>query len=342
MSSSRTRSRTEVIWDAAKIVLAIVLMGFVLSQTSIDELVSVARRASLAWLALGILAFCAGTCFMTIRYRILIGQQISLPRLLGVVIVQIAITNFVASGLGAASYIALLRGEHQVKAGWGVASLLSSKVGDLVVFSLTLATASFIVWGRVDALHEVVILLLVGMTLVLMLLFLIILTRRQLAALTRHIQARLAEKRMARVEKMLDWPIMLMSAEPSKMFPILAPLVFYSLLGFVCSSLWVFCILESFDVSLGIWPVVFVVSLTQLMSIIPIQVFGGLGVFEITTIYLLGLFGIGPPKAAALAVSLRIILSMLSLLLLLYLPVASWVERRISHHAQSAEPKAKT
>ena len=55
--------------------------------------------------------------------------------------------------------------------------------------------------------------------------------------------------------------------------------------------------------------------------VVPVQVFGGLGVTDITTMYLLGLFGINQPQLAATIIGLRIIFYAANLLLLLYLPL---------------------
>jgi len=129
MSDLRTRSRRRTIWNWAKIALALGLMAFVLSRISVNDLVDVARRASLCWLVLAALAYCASAWFLTLRYWVLIRRQIALSQLFGVVLLQNAISNLVASGLGAASYVAVLRGEHQVTAVRGVASLLLARVG---------------------------------------------------------------------------------------------------------------------------------------------------------------------------------------------------------------------
>jgi len=82
-----------------------------------------------------------------------------------------------------------------------------------------------------------------------------------------------------------------------------------------------------FAVSIGAWPVLFIISLIQLLSIIPIQVFGGLGVYEVTSLYLYGLFSISRPEIVPVIISSRIYLYLLNLLLLLYLPLDSRLGR---------------
>ena len=90
----------------------------------------------------------------------------------------------------------------------------------------------------------------------------------------------------------------------------------YSVLTLVTMLLFAYCSLRIFDVRIDIWPVIFVVSLTQIMTLVPIQVFGGLGLYDFTYLYLYGLFGIGGPQFAAVVVGLRICFYLTNLVLL--------------------------
>jgi uncharacterized membrane protein YbhN (UPF0104 family) len=68
------------------------------------------------------------------------------------------------------------------------------------------------------------------------------------------------------------------------------------------------------------WGVLFVLTFSLLISLVPIQVFGGLGVYEVTAIYLYSLMGVRSELVVPMVVSSRIYLYLLNLLLLLYLP----------------------
>ncbi len=328
MSDLRTRSRRRTIWNWAKIALALGLMAFVLSRISVNDLVDVARRASLCWLVLAALAYCASAWFLTLRYWVLIRRQIALSQLFGVVLLQNAISNFVASGLGAASYVAVLRGEHQVTAVRGVASLLFARVGDLLALLLALVASSYFVWGQIGPVHPVVIALLATMTAGLITLLMVIAFRHPLAKLVDSLQARFEGTGSKSMQRILGLASRMADADLDSLYRELGPLVAYSCLVMASSGLWVFCVVRAFAIPVGTWPIVFVVSITQLIGIIPIQVFGGLGVYEFTSVYLYGLFGIAQPEATALVVGIRIILSVLNLVLLLYLPARSWIDRR--------------
>jgi uncharacterized membrane protein YbhN (UPF0104 family) len=59
----------------------------------------------------------------------------------------------------------------------------------------------------------------------------------------------------------------------------------------------------------------------QFISIIPIQIFGGLGVSELTLVYLFSLFGVTQVDIPAIVVALRALFYLFNLAVLVYLPV---------------------
>ena len=65
--------------------------------------------------------------------------------------------------------------------------------------------------------------------------------------------------------------------------------------------------LEAVDIQLGIWPIVYVAAILQLITYIPVQVFGGVGVMEISAIYFYGVFGLDPVDLAAALIGMRVL-----------------------------------
>jgi uncharacterized membrane protein YbhN (UPF0104 family) len=115
-----------------------------------------------------------------------------------------------------------------------------------------------------------------------------------------------------------------------KLYSSLATLVGYSLFAMVCTFLWAYCNLRAFSISMSAMSIIFVVSITQLLALIPVGVFGGLGVHEVTSIYLFGLFGYSEPEIVPVLLGLRALSYALNLALLLYLPVVAWSSFRAS------------
>ena len=108
-------------------------------------------------------------------------------------------------------------------------------------------------------------------------------------------------------------------------------------IGAICSiiymaltMLWAYASLRAYSVDLSASIVVFVNSCIELISWLPIQVFGGLGVAETSQVYLYGLFGIPAAQMATVSVGLRVILYLFNLISLLYLPSQAFFRRKYS------------
>jgi len=66
----------------------------------------------------------------------------------------------------------------------------------------------------------------------------------------------------------------------------------------------------------------------QLLSILPVQVLGGLGVTEAASLYLFGLFGFPEAGLAAVLIGNRLLFYLENLAVLIYLPVNSLFSSR--------------
>ncbi len=315
------------VWTLLKIALAIILTVYVLSQTSLSDVVALSRRVSWAWLLASFVAFGATTWFSTRRYWILIGRQVVFPQLLSLVILQNAISNFVASGAGAVSYVAMLRSEHRVRVSQGITSLLLAKVGDLLAVGLALALSSGVVRGRIAALWGLVIVLVALIAGGLLTFVLVILLRQKFVAAVRWLLHRLSLTRLPFCDRALNLLSALAEQDARGLYPLLAPVMGYSCLMLILTFVGAYWLVQAFAVPIDVAPIVFMVSLTQLMAIIPIQVFGGLGVYDVTVMYLYGLFGISQSDIAPFIVEARIIFYAYNLLLLLYVPLAARLNR---------------
>jgi uncharacterized membrane protein YbhN (UPF0104 family) len=282
---------------------------------------------SWAWLLAGFVAFGATTWFSTRRYWILIGRQVTFPQLLSLVILQNAVSNFVASGAGAVSYVAMLRSEHRVRVSQGITSLLLAKVGDLSAVGLALALSGWVVWERIAALRGLVVALVALIAGGLLTFVLVIVLRQRFVAAARWLLHRLGLTRAPFCDRALNLLSALAEQDARGLYPLLAPVMGYSCLMLILTFAVAYWLVRAFDVPISVMPIVFMVSLTQLMAIIPIQVFGGLGVYDVTMMYLYGLFGISQSEIAPVLVGARVVFYVYNLLLLLYVPLAARLHR---------------
>ena len=94
----------------------------------------------------------------------------------------------------------------------------------------------------------------------------------------------------------------------------------YSLVYLLVTMWWFYANVRSFDVQIGLLAVVFVNVFIQLLSNIPIQAFGGLGVNESTSLYLYQFFYAEQQELASALIGIRILFYLMNLATLVYLP----------------------
>ena len=98
----------------------------------------------------------------------------------------------------------------------------------------------------------------------------------------------------------------------------------FSLVYMAVTMAWIYASLRTFSFEIGILPVIFVNIFMQLISYLPIQVFGGLGVNETTSLYLYGIFGFPQTELAAVLIATRLLFYLTNLAVLLYLPAHTY------------------
>jgi uncharacterized membrane protein YbhN (UPF0104 family) len=311
----RSSGRT-ILWSVTKIALALALAGVVLSYTNLNELVALLNRVSIAWLVISCLSFYGSVWVAARRYWFLIGQRASFHDTLQLVIVQTLVTNFIATGAGAVSYVAVLRGKHQIAIGRGIASLILARLGDALILIIGLATSAWLAWSGIGPLHGVVLTLVNlaiggGVVAVLAILF-----RRTLTNLMNRSLLRTDLRRRAWVIRLEQTVSDLANQDRVNAKKAVGPFAIYTVGNFGFMVLFSYSLLRTFDVSIGLPPIMFIVSLTQLIGLVPIQVFGGLGVLDLTNLYLYSLFGLNQLDMAPVIVGTRILFYLSNLLLL--------------------------
>lgn len=161
MVEAQKPSRSKRIWNIFKIVLAIILIGFVFSKTNFSEVIDLMKRLSPLWLMISFVLFCMLTLIKSYQYYLLNGRLASYTRVLYVVITQNAISNFIAGGAGIASYLTMLSVDEGVKLRKVFAAFVVAKVGDLISVWVILLASSILLWNQIGVLQYAVVFLLV-------------------------------------------------------------------------------------------------------------------------------------------------------------------------------------
>lgn len=326
----RARFRTtlsSIKWqDAVRIALALILMGIVLARTNLSELIALKDRLSWTWLALGFLLFIAMTLLKTLQYWILLGRQTSYRNTLRIVIIQNALTNFVANTAGIASYLAMFQMEENVKVRKSGAVFILTKAGDLLCMGLFLLVSASFVWTDVAALHQPMIFILVALAAGLTVFWIAIFMRQTFIGFLRGLAEMIRLDRLSLVQKTLSALESLAAQDTKTVTQMLMTGTALSFFYMLATMAYGYTRVQTFQIPLEFWAIIFIASLMQFVSVIPFQVFGGLGVTEVSLVYLYGLFGF-VDEIPAILVALRVLFYIFNLILLAYVPLDTSLSR---------------
>jgi uncharacterized protein (TIRG00374 family) len=295
------RLKKEVIGEILKLGIALSLISVVLSQVSIESITELWQRISVFWLLISILAFYTVLWSMARRYWLLIGSRVAFHEILHIVLYQNVMGNLIATSAGAALYVGVLRNKHDIPVSHSLLSLLLARFGDLLILVLFLSFATVVVWQRIATLQFIVTGVICLLTVVALGVTLLFVLRRRLVGVAFGIL-----RKWDFVSRFGAALVAFAGQEANACRFNIVLFAGYSILVFSTMLIFAYCSLQVFGVRLDIWPVIFVVSLTQVMTLVPIQVLGGLGLQDVSYLYLYGLFGINQSEFAVVVVGLRI------------------------------------
>jgi uncharacterized membrane protein YbhN (UPF0104 family) len=313
--------------DFLKIIFALILISIVLSRTSFQEITALKGSISWHWLLASFLLYCFMTMLKGVQYWALLGGEITYIQILKIVVIQNTLANLVANAAGLISYLTLFRVEYNIKLGRLGATFLITKMGDLLSIGFFLLASAFLVWDRIEELHNLVIGLLIGIAILLIFFWTIAFLRRRFISQIEILFFKLHLQKIGFLQRGFDLFKSLANQDHSIVWKMLLRGVFVSIIYMIFSMLYSFCRVQIFDIPIDFWAIVFIASLMQLVSAIPFQVFGGLGVTEMSLLYLYTLFQVVGVDISAILVGLRIVFYLFNIVIFLYVPVDIITER---------------
>ncbi len=313
--------------DILKIVLALALMGFILSKTNLQAIAALRGVISWTWLLVSFVLFCSLTVVKGAQYWVLFDHLVPYPQVLRVVTLQNALTNLVSSAAGIASYLTMLHVEQNVKLRRSGTVFVITKAGDLFSMGFFLLLSTWLVWTRIGALQEWVLLLLIAICLVLLAFWTTVFLRQKFVLQLHRIMHGLRLDRVAIFERGLGTLQSVAEQEQRTVVRMFLLGLLLSMSYMTLTMAYSYSRIQTFQIPLDLWAIVFIASLMQLVSIVPIQVFGGLGVGEITLLYLYGLFGVVQVDIPAILIASRMLFYLFNLALMLYIPVDTVIGR---------------
>ena len=328
MQPQTPQSKSSHLWTVAKVILAILLIGIVVSQTSWGDLLALRTRIAWSWTALYMVLYFSLTAFKSYQYKKMLDLPIPYPRVVSVVVLQNGLSNIVANSAGIVSYLVMLRGEQGVKVSRAALVFVITKIGDLFAVWLALLLSSFFIWQKIPSLHSLIIVLSVVIGLGLFIFLLVVALRGHFVDILKSILTRTKLTRINIIERSVDGLQALVEQERSSIYQMTLTAFSLSFIYFLMTFFWSYTQIKMFSVSLGIFPFLLITAILQLVSIIPITILGGLGVTEASSMMLYPLFGVDPVSFAAVLIGMRVMFYLINLIVLLYLPLYGFVENR--------------
>ncbi len=325
-----SNNRFNLIWNLVKILIAVVLVWYVFSQTDLNEFLSLRERISVSYLVATFVLYSILTLLKAFKYQILIQQNTQYLRVLNVVVLQNAISNFFATSVGVASYLAMLKVEENVKVGKSSLVFLIIKIGDLFAVWLVMLVFGMLYWDQILIVRQAFILaeLLIGLGLVAF--FGVLFFRSFFVFSFSRWMERLGLMRFSLVRQVVQ-AVQAFAEMDQK---VVARTVFIafglSLFYYFFTLAWQVVSMYAFNFHTEVWVIMFVSGILQLFSMLPINIFGGIGITEATAFYLYPLFGADPNELSLILLGWRILYYLTNLFVLVYLPVyAFFIGHRI-------------
>ncbi len=318
------------VWSLIKVILAFLLVGFVISKIRLADVLALQGKISVFWLVATLVLFVLMTVLKALQYYVLIGRKIAYPSMLNIVVVQNTVSNFIATGAGLASYLTMSGIEQRGRIGRAALVFILTKIGDLISIWVFMSLTAYLLWPRVAEFHEPIFAILAGITITLLLFFAAVLLRRRFADLAAFFASKMKLMRIGVIDKFIGLLYDLAEQELVFIFHMVGVGILFSALYMAVTMLWIYATLHTFSFPIDLLTVTFVNSFMQLVSYLPIQIFGGLGVNEMTSLYLYGIFNYPQAEIAAVLIASRLLFYLLNLIVLLYLPIQALFSHRSS------------
>lgn len=309
------------LWTFAKLILALILFWAFFVHVDLAQFFILHKYLSWFWLTLSLVLFFVMMMIKALQYYVFFEDELAYSQMLRVVVLQNLVSNFIASGAGIASLLASLKVEHEVKLRRSSLAFLLVKWGDF--FALWCFLLFSIGWVETQdkVLRNVAVGLLFLVGLGWSSALAIVVWRKKLLLVVRFLRKKLTSEPhlLHRTFALLESVF----SQNSLNEGVLGKIALVSLIYLFITMVWSYANLRAFSVELSMPVVIFVNIFIQILSNLPVHIFGNLGTMEITSLYLYRLFYPEQAKLVVALLGIRLWFYLNNFLTLLYFPFNS-------------------
>jgi len=325
-----TNRQFKLVWNFVKILIAVVLVGYVFSRTNLNEFLSLHEQILPTYLIATFILYACLTAFKAFMYHVLLQQDTQYLRVLNVIVLQNAVSNFFATGAGIASYLTMLKVEENIRMGRAGLVFLIIKVGDLLAVWLVMLACGLIYWNQILNFHQTFIFIETIIGAGLLFFFGMLFFRTPFIYAVSRLMSRFGLTRFSVLRQSIQGFEAFAEMDPKNVSMIVFNACWISFFYYLLTLVWMIVSMYTFDFQAEAWVIVFVSGILQLFSMIPINIFGGIGVAEATALYMYPLFGVDKNELLPILLGWRILYYLTNLFVLIYLPIYTvFIENKI-------------
>ncbi len=288
-------------WFAARLCISLVLVAFLMHSVDWPKVWVHARTVSPVWLALSLFYIPASILFVAMRYRLLVDGMVPLGAMLRLVVFQGAVSTFLANAAGSLGFVGVLAKLHNVPVALAIQSAIVARAGDMLASLVVAAALVAVAWDRLATIRPLVVTALLLSVVTLLAAFATVLAARRLAT-TRFPGADAVENSPWR--KAREAVGLVVRMESARALP---GALFHSFLlqGVVAVAMYFNA--RAFGLEIGFFEAALVGVVASFVASVPVTVFGGLGIYEVSTVGLLAVFGVPIEAGAGMILVVRAI-----------------------------------
>lgn len=285
-------------WLAGKLSISFLFVLTLLISVEWPRVWEYTKTASVGWLAISLFYIPAGIAIIALRYRHLVKDRVPLRDMLTLVTFQGAISTFVANAAGSLGLIGILIKVYRVPAELAIQSTIIARLGDMIASLIVALVLIALAWHRLAAIQSLV-LLAIGLTVAALCVAaaIIMAGRRRKPLLSPEVPAA-KDIRPSAGQRLREFVMSVIRVDTGYLASIAPRTLLYSFASQAVIAVAMYCSARAFNLQIGFFEAALVGVVSTLIASAPITVFGGLGVYEVSTVGLLAVFGV-PVEAGA-------------------------------------------
>ena len=295
------RNKLQIIFA---LIFPVLVISFFFSKIGFSDFVTTLSSAKGLPIFFAYVLFLVTNICKTVRFRLLLGKVIvNFSKLYFLIALYNFITTFFPGGLGEASYPWLLKRNNVSNVGVGITSVVMTRMYDCIFLSIVLLVSTLQLFSFVSAGQSIFVFFAFLIICIVFLLFfdkIILIFDKIVCALVSGTRFCSVYNDISFVDDILASVVSSKSMKVHFWFFLTTFVVWVLALSFYKLTFY------AFSAPLGFVHVMFVTAVLNLISVVPLNTIGGIGVKEATLSGVLIYFGLPPKEAISLAMAVQV------------------------------------